>query len=173
MHKQVFSVLLTLLAFSCCAFAQGGVKVSLSLSANGNVFEPKGDTRIRVKVVNEGPQTLGLDNQRAVRIRLSRPRRYSDCHRSDCWGATFSLSHRREIGPAGSFEFEVNLVDLYWSDSISGFYDIRRPRNLFKAVPSGSYRLFVEVPLPKRNSVNNDVSSNDLVVKVEGSSGPD
>ena len=169
-RRQAISVLLTLLTFACCALSQDGSNgVSVSLSANGNTFSRKADTRIKVKVVNDSRQTLSLDSRKAVTISLSTPRKYSDCHRLDCFSASFFLGHSREIKPGASLEIEVDLADLYWNDMISAVYDTRQPKNMFVEVPSGSYYLFITIVVPVKNSTGNRVNSNQLLVKVDES----
>jgi hypothetical protein len=169
--RQSISVLLTLLALSCCAFSQAGSDtVSVSLSAKDSAFSKRADAKIKVKVMNASRQTLKLDSRGGMRITLSKPRKYSECHWSDCFSANISFRHSREIKPAGSLEIDVDLADQYWNDIISSQYDFRQPENMFVEVPSGSYHLFVTIAVPVKNSTGKSFSSNQLLVTVDGSS---
>jgi hypothetical protein len=124
--------------------------IAMSISSSNTSFTSDVETIVKTKIINQTGQTIKIESSQAIRIMMTHPRRYMDCHRLDCFAANYSVGQSVSIPNGESFEFEVNLADLYWNDVISAVQDVHRPKNMFRVLPSGSYELSVESYLPAR-----------------------
>ncbi|HEX7723549.1 MAG TPA: hypothetical protein VF397_15420 [Pyrinomonadaceae bacterium] len=148
-NSKYFAAGLCFLLSSSGALAQTVSKdIAVSISSSNTSFTSYAETIVKTKIINQTGQTIKIESSQAIRIMMTHPRRYMDCHRLDCFAANYSPGQSVSIPNGESFEFEVNLADLYWNDVISAVQDFHRPKNMFRALPSGAYELSVESYLP-------------------------
>jgi hypothetical protein len=164
---------LVLLALASDAFSQVNAdNLSLSISANKTTFTPGQKAKVRARVENKTGQILKTDTI-SVSFNLSvYGKDLGKCRFPDCFVSDFALGKKIENG--GTFEFEVDLTDLYWNNLIASGIDFRRPKNMFKVIPSGDYHLFMAFQFPdEKNSTEGDprtitITSNEILIKMQG-----
>jgi len=146
----------------------------LSISVDESTFAPGQQAKVKARLENQTGHALCLNNLRSVSFELAKQSKpYEECHRSDCFGASFPLKGEKELKSGESVEFEVDLADLYWKDLILSGINFQNPKNMFEEVPSGDYYLSMELHLPAENSTKEDprvvsITSNKILVKMRG-----
>src|SRR5687767_8282 len=114
--KYLFLVLISVL-FSSNLFGQD-FKVEISLD-NANFGSIKTLNPLKVKITNKSEKTLNTKDLLPLRFYFSKCPQTKSCDtREDNLTASAKLEEKT-LGKGESFEFQINLADLYWSDPIS------------------------------------------------------
>ena len=167
------SVILLLLASASHAFSQVNAdNLSLSISTDKTTFTAGQKAKVRAKIENNTGQVLTTDTF-SVSFNLSiNGKDLGERSCSDCYVSEFVPGKKIKNGE--TFEFTVDLADLYWNKLIAGFVDLKRPKNMFKIIPAGEYHLFMEYGFPdEKHSTKGDprtitIKSNEILIKMKG-----
>ena len=86
---------------------------------------------------------------------LSKCSRIENCNRRDEQFIAAGKIVFKSLKQYETLEFEQNLADLYWQDSIASFFDVNQPKN-FSLVPFSNKYLYADVAAPIENSTEKD-----------------
>ena len=144
----------------------------LSISVERAVFDPSGEIKVRCKIENKSGRKISLSG---VDFNLHKYEGGQRCVWDECFSADYSFPKKRRLKNGEAVEFEVNLGDLYWVNTLSSTYDFTKPepKNLLWVVGKGSYHLTMELYLPADDSTKEDprsviFKSNEVWMKKEG-----
>lgn len=170
-----FSIVLLLLVYPLNGSSQANLdELKVSISMAKTAFVPHQKLKVQVKVDNQTGQTIKTGTMSVSFELIKSIKKSSDCYLTDCFGA--STYWAKKFNNNKTYEFETDLTDLSWKDSILSGMDLNRPKNFYKVVPSGDYYLVLTFQFRDPNSTKEDprtisVNSNSILVKIEGEKG--
>src|SRR5947209_5676428 len=113
---------------------------NLSISVEQTTLHPPQNTKVKAKIENNSGRAVNLSDLRSVFFNLTRhSKNVEECRWGDCFLAGFPVNGNHKLMNGESFEFTVDLSDLYWKDMISSQYDFREPKNMSEVIQSGYY----------------------------------
>ena len=125
-YKVLFAVLAAFLLVTN-SFAQN-VEVSVSME-NKNLWGRK-DFPVKVKITNKAEDNLDTKILKGISFCFSKRLKFNEYGKRGEKYTAFAEIPQKLIKENESFEFEVNLSDLYWADEVSSSRNLKSPKNL-------------------------------------------
>ncbi len=119
MKFKFLIVILIIGFFTASSFAQEkdfGIQISLKESV---IWRNAKNIPLKVKVTNKSAKDFNTSELKGIYFSLSRN---SKTEKSNLFAADAKIPVQN-LKENDSFEFEVNLADLYWQDAKSAFFD--------------------------------------------------
>jgi hypothetical protein len=137
-----------LFLFSSNLFGQQDFTVEISLD-NPNFWNLKNLAPLNVKITNNSEKALNTETIKYFNLYFSKCPIVERCNRrEDNMRASASIEQKM-LNKNASFEFQINLANLHWSDPVSSAWNFREPKNI-QVVPIWNKYFFVDITVVEK-----------------------
>ena len=175
--KSLF-LILAVCFFSGSSFAQAK-KFNIEISMPDNYWLTlKNNTPVKVKITNKSERELNTEQIAGISFYFSKCPQISKCGKRGDKFVAHSEVENKGLKKDASFEFEVNIADLYWMDAVSGNTNLneKEPKNFeiissdnkyFYAVVKTRSKYLNEKVMPGKSYNYESYESNEIILELK------